>query len=217
MTRGHRGSLTLQCAASSSATPCRFIPALRPDRVPSPTTSATSRPATVDAVAPARYRIHFDASAEPRDKLERLRALMRGSVPDGDLAAIIDMPVSEKLARLESKRYGRTSQPRKTLAGTDPTPTSRHIPAAARRAVYERDGGRCSYNDRQGRRCGERHELEFHHRFPFGLGADQSPAGITLRCRTHNLLAAEQDHGSARIERHWRASIATRDASSSPG
>jgi len=33
MTRGHRGSLALQCAASSSATPCRFIPAHHSDGV----------------------------------------------------------------------------------------------------------------------------------------------------------------------------------------
>ena len=33
MTRGHRGWLTLQCANSSFATSCRFIPALLPGRI----------------------------------------------------------------------------------------------------------------------------------------------------------------------------------------
>jgi len=52
------------------------------------------------------------ASAESRDKLERLKDLMRSSVPDGDLGAIIDAAVTEKLERLEARRFGRT-----TIAG----------------------------------------------------------------------------------------------------
>jgi hypothetical protein len=39
----------------------------------------------VEPVASARFRIRFDARAELREKLERLQALMRSSVPDGDL------------------------------------------------------------------------------------------------------------------------------------
>src|SRR5262249_41685190 len=44
-------------------------------------------PATVQPLAPARYKIQFTASAELVQKLERLKGLMRSSVPDGDLAA----------------------------------------------------------------------------------------------------------------------------------
>jgi len=43
----------------------------------------------VEPLSPGRYRVQFTASAALRDKLERLTALMRFSVPDGDLAAII--------------------------------------------------------------------------------------------------------------------------------
>jgi len=59
----------------------------------------------IKPTAPARYKVEFTASAELRDKLERLKALMRSSVPDGDLAAIIDEAVTEKLERLETVRY----------------------------------------------------------------------------------------------------------------
>jgi hypothetical protein len=62
----------------------------------------------IESLAPARYKIQFTASAEFRDKLERLRGLMRSSVPDGDLAAIIEQAVTEKLERLESRRFART-------------------------------------------------------------------------------------------------------------
>ncbi len=51
---------------------------------------APAKPAAVTPLAPARYKVEFTASAELREKLERLRALMRSSVPDGDLTAIIE-------------------------------------------------------------------------------------------------------------------------------
>ena len=68
-------------------------------------------PETIEPLAPGRYKVQFTASAELRDKLDRLRALMRSSVPDGDLAAIIDAAVTEKLERLEARRFGRTKAP----------------------------------------------------------------------------------------------------------
>ena len=105
--------------------------------------SPRTRPAVVEPLAPGRYKVQFTASAELHDKLERLRALMRPSVPDGDLAAIVEQAVTEKLQRLEARRFGRTQAPRKTLSQSETSPTTRQIPAAVKRAVYERDGGRC--------------------------------------------------------------------------
>ena len=105
----------------------------------------------IEPLSPARYKVQFTASAELREKLERLQALMRSSIPDGDLAAVIEVAVSEKLDRLESRRFGRTKAPRMTLADTDVRAASRHVPAAVRRAVHERDEGRCHYVDQQGR------------------------------------------------------------------
>jgi hypothetical protein len=148
--------------------------------------------------------VQFTASAELRDKLERLSALMRSEVPDGDLAAIIERAVSETLERLEARRYAKTSSPRKRLADTDTAPTSRHIPAAVRRAVRERDGDRCRYVDEQGRRCSARDRLEFHHRHPFGMGGDHSPGNTHLLCPSHNRYLAERDYGQAAIGKHRR-------------
>ncbi len=108
--------------------------------------------ATIEPLAPARHKVCFTASTELRDKLERLQALMRPSIPDGDLAKIIDVAVSKELERIEAKRFAKTKAPRKALAETDTTPSSRHIPAAVRCVVHERDMGRCTYKDRYGRR-----------------------------------------------------------------
>jgi hypothetical protein len=163
---------------------------LRPDRVPtdqpeSPTGGATTRlelrpdavaslrhglPTVVEPLAPGRYRFQFTGSATLKGKLERLQALMRSRGSDGDLAAIIEAAVTEKLERLEAKRFAQTSVPRRTLKQTATAPRSRHIPAAVRRAVVERDGKRCRFADAQGRRCSERNRLDFHHVYPFGRG-----------------------------------------------
>jgi hypothetical protein len=176
------------------------LPALEsaPELVPTP---AHSRLAVVEPLSPARYKVQFTASAQLKDKLERLSALMRGEVPDADLAAIIERAVTEKLERLEARRYARTSAPRKALSGTETAPTSRHIPAAVRRAVARRDGIRCSYVDERGQRCSARDRLEFHHRHPFGIGGDHSPANVSLLCSSHNRYMAERDYGRAVVSR----------------
>ena len=163
--------------------PARAVGACRPPGAAPRPTSPRARPAVVEPLAPARYKVQFTASAELRDKLERLRALMRPSVPDGDLAAIVEHAVTEKLQRLEARRFARTNAPRKTLSESDTSPSTRQIPAAVKRVVYERDGGQCRYEDESGSRCTARRGLEFHHRHPFGHGGDHSPDGISLLCR----------------------------------
>jgi len=200
-------------------------PKLDPESRPSAPAAAAfrssdpSRRALVEPLAPARYQVRFTAGVELRDKLERLQALMRPSVPDGDLARIIEIAVSEKLERVETKRFGRAKSPRRRAAeaqrpvderrsadkpsgsgpsdrtASDTSPSSRHIPAAVRRLVHERDGGRCAYRSTDGRRCDKRHDLEFHHKHPFARGGDHNPANLTLLCRAHNTLLAEQDYG----------------------
>jgi hypothetical protein len=171
---------------------------LVPGRVEGP----PSPPALVEPLSRVRYKVQFTASAELRDKIERLTALMRSQVPNGDLAAIIEQAVTEKLERLEARRFASTAAPRKSLADTDTAKASRHVPAAVRRAVRERDEHRCSFVDETGRRCSERHRLELHHRHPFGLGGDHRPDNVSLLCSAHNRLMAERDYGKAAIRRH---------------
>jgi hypothetical protein len=193
------GLPTLEGEAASDAQ-------LRPDAIAAPRAVDRTRPAVVEPLAPARYRVQFTASAELRDKLHRLQALMRSSVPDGDLAAVIDAAVTEKLERLEARRLARTKAPRKALSGSETSPRTRQIPAAVKRAVNERDGGRCRYVDGQGRRCTARDGLEYHHRRPFALGGDHSPENVSLLCRAHNARLAEVDYGRVAMTRHRRPS-----------
>jgi hypothetical protein len=216
--------LAVSAGGGTSSEPGRppgLVPALVPERVESSARKSghgestipgetrpslsSSRRARLEPLAPARYKIQFTADAGLRDKLERLQALMRASVPDGDLGKIIEEAVTEKLGRLEAKRIGRTRAPRKTLAEADTTPTSRHIPAPVRRAVWARDGGRCSFVDARGTRCPARDRLEFHHHGkPFARGGDHRPENVRVMCRTHNVLMAERDFGREKMERYQK-------------
>ena len=187
---------------------------LGPDRVAEARANPAA-PARVQPLAPDRYKIQFTASAELREKLERLQALMRSSVPDGDLGAIIDQAVTEQLERLEAKRFGKARARRKTVAkadasdASDASASSRYIPASIRRSVHERDGGRCTFEDRRGRRCKARDRLEFHHHDrPFGRGGDHRPNNLRLMCRAHNTLLAEREYGREWMDQFGRQPIA---------
>ena len=180
----------------------RKLPApaqLRPDTVVLPKATAP-RPVPL---APARYKIQFTASAELKGKLERLQAL----VPDGDLAAIIEEAVTDKIERLEAKRFGKTKAPKKSVEETDTSPSSRYIPAAVRRAASERDGNQCTFLDAQGRRCSRRDDLQFHHREPYARGGDHSPGNIQMMCQPHNQYLAECEYGKEVMGR-YRGSLA---------
>jgi hypothetical protein len=155
--------------------------------------------ARVEVLAPERYKVQFTASAAFLDKLERLQGLLRSRFPDGNLALVLEEAVTEALERLEARRFGKTQRPR-----TDEVPEddgSRYIPAALRRAVQRRDEGRCSFVDERGRRCPERHRLEYHHRVPFGRGGGRSLDNICLMCRAHNQYLADRDYGKETMDR----------------
>ena len=208
--------------APSASAGCLVRPAreLRPDgvAVPAPERPA-SRRAAVEPTAPARYKVQFTASAELRSKLERLQALMRSDVPDGDVGAIIERAVTEKLQRLEARRFGLTARPRMAAEraqkrGNDPVDCThrrpgraRHLPAAVKRAVRERDGCRCSYVDAEGRRCTALHRLEFHHRHPFGYGGEHTAENLSLLCRAHNGYMAAIDYGGLRAGESRRSAL----------
>jgi hypothetical protein len=105
---------------------------LRPDAVASPAPAPVPS-GVVQPLARARYKVQFTASAELYDKLQRLQVLMRGAVPDGDLAVIIEQAVTEKLERFEPGDSRRRALPGKRCRRPIPPPpraTSR-LPSGA--------------------------------------------------------------------------------------
>ncbi len=79
-----------------------------------------------------------------------------------------------------------------------PRASGRAIPAAVRRQVWQRDGGCCSYVDRQtGRRCNSRHMIEMDHILPYALGGSADPENLRLVCGVHH-RHRHAPHGSRR-------------------
>ena len=169
-----------------------------------------------------RFRIQFTASKQLRDKLQQAQDLMRHAEPDSDLATLVERGIDLLLAEVKAKRFGipkrKASRARCTTEASKEERTtrvnehgsqkatatrsssrcsskqSRYIPSDIRRQVYERDKGRCTYRDAQGNRCSSR-AVEFHHHEPFALGGASTVDELSLRCRSHNLMAAEGDFG----------------------
>jgi hypothetical protein len=87
----------------------------------------------------------LEAGRETHAQLEELRALMRHQIPDGDIGKILARAVALLHAQVRKRKFAETSRPRSARSSASSNETSsRHIPAAIRRAVSQRDGGRCS-------------------------------------------------------------------------
>ena len=69
------------------------------------------------------------------------------------------------------------------------SPPRRHIPAAVRRHIWLRDGGRCCYRDPlTGRRCTSSHLLQIDHLLPVAQGGGPEPSNLALRCFAHHRM-----------------------------
>ncbi len=177
-------SATALPGAAASPQPTGETQALASPRLPSPAFAPPpARPAVVAPLAPQRYKVQFTASAETYEKLRLAQALLRHQVPDGDLGTIVDRALTALLRDVAKRRFAATDRPR----GSRGTASgSRHIPAAVRRAVWLRDGGRCAFVSHNGRRCTEQGFVEFHHVAPYGAGGESTADNVQLRCRAHN-------------------------------
>jgi hypothetical protein len=131
--------------------------------------------------------------------------LLRHQVPDGDLGEIFDRALTLLVEEARRKKYAKVSRPRSEKSSPgDRRTTSRHIPAEIRRVVEARDRGRCAFVSSDGRRCGSRDFLEFHHKEPWAHARRHAVSDIELRCRTHNQWAAVQDFGADYMARFQR-------------
>ena len=153
---------------------------------PLPILTSTSARTVVAPLAPERFKVQFTITRETRDKLRQVQDLMRHTIPNGDPAAIFDRALTMLLEDLQRKRFALTSRPR--TSGSVGA-RARHVPAAVRRTVWRRDGGRCAFVGSDSR-CGARDFLEFHHVVPFAVGGAATVENIELRCRAHNAYEA---------------------------
>ena len=190
---------TGQESAALAATPAAPVTPAPPARVvDQPTTS-------IAPLTPERFKIQLTVSRETHDRLRHAQNLMRHTLPSGDTAVIFEHALVLLVAELERKKVAQTERPGTARATS---PRSRHIPAAVRRVVWQRDGGRCAFRGAQGR-CTETGRLEFHHVKPFAAGGNASLTNIELRCRAHNLYEADDYFGIREPLISWEMDAAT--------
>ena len=163
--------------------------------------------AAADRVRPlgnGRYELKALIDAECQRGLEQLAGLLSHVDPRMTVGQLVGRLVREALDRHDpSRRRPRTgSRPAvsatstaQTRPGCDghaaPAPKSRAsgraIPAAVKREVWQRDGGRCRYVDpHTGRRCTSRHLLQIDHVLPYTLGGGSDPGNLRLLCHAHH-------------------------------
>ena len=149
-------------------------------------------PLVLKPLAPRRYKVQFTISAQTHARLRPVQALLRHRVPDGDPAKIFDQSLTLLLEHLQRTKLAAARRPRpQRSTGT----RSRHVPAAVKRHVWERDAGRCAFVGTRGR-CTETGFLEFHHVEPHAAGGMATTSNIELRCRTHNAYEADLFFGT---------------------
>ena len=123
----------------------------------------------VAPLSPGRYAFQFTGSQDTYEKLRYAQALLGHAVPSGELAEVFDRALDALIVRLEQRKFAATSRPRPRQRR--PSAGLRHVPAEVRRAVWERDGGRCTFVSAAGHRCEARARLEFDHVEPLSRGA----------------------------------------------
>ncbi len=173
--------------------------------------SRTAPPPRLEPLSETRYRVEFTASAALHDKIERARELLSHSIPDGDLATLIERGLDEIIERETRRRMG-AGKKRKSRApakSRTPSPRSRHVPLEVACIVRERDGHQCTFVDPKGRRCSERRFITIEHRQPFAHGGPATPENLTLLCRAHNA------HSARKVFRRGAHREATRRANES--
>jgi hypothetical protein len=204
-----------------AATPMRqSIATARSGMDPAHPVATPTRPAVLEPLAPDCYRVQFSASTVFYEKLRRAQNLLRHQIPSGNPAEVFERALTLLLEHLERTKLAATKRPRAKRAGhprrrpesgAPDAPESgapdgregravrtRYIPARVRRAVWERDGARCAFTSADGRRCGERGQMEFHHVEPHATGGRATVENISLRCRAHNGYEAELVFGPYR-------------------
>lgn len=97
-------------------------------------------------IARDRYDVTFSIGQDTHDKLQRAEVLLGHTIPNGDLATTLDRVLDLAIALLEKKKFGAGSKRPMRKNSSN----SRYVPAQVRRAVWQRDEGRCTFVSKNG-------------------------------------------------------------------
>ncbi len=156
-----------------------------------PTAPPTAAPVAARSkpipLSPGRYALQVTVDQETFELLRQAKDLLGHLSPAGDLADVLKRALDVLVKQLEQRKFAETSSPR----GRRSHANGRYIPAEIKRAVRQRDGGRCTFVGDNGRRCETGSMLEFDHAKPVARGGQTTEDNLRLRCRAHNQFEAD--------------------------
>ncbi|HEX8907728.1 MAG TPA: HNH endonuclease, partial [Anaeromyxobacteraceae bacterium] len=164
--------------------------------------------ATLEPVSADSYSLRATVDSAFKKDLDQLKGLLAHKFPGGDLGAVLREAVKCALEKhgkrkgaVEPSRKRKSPRPQERTAGEKARPAGREpIPAAVRREVWKRDGGRCACRSEDGHRCGSTWKLEIDHIKPAALGGPSTVDNLRVCCRTHNQLHADHAFGRAHMD-----------------
>jgi len=203
-------SLAFRTSETPSAS-LALVPAPRPAAPP-------PKPFTVEPLDGKLSRLHFTVSRRFLAKLEATRDALSHSHAGVSTEELLEACMDAVLAQY-ARRKGLVAKPRGTPASA-PTPSrasreasssaptpSRAIPAAVKRAAWQRAGGRCEWPLEGGGVCGSTCRLEFDHVNPVACGGLSTLDNIRVHCRPHNQHAARLVFGDDWMDRFMRPKV----------
>jgi 5-methylcytosine-specific restriction endonuclease McrA len=158
------------------------------------------------------HQVNCVIDDEVMQLIDRCRELLSGKYPTGvdynklllELAkSWLEKNDPVERAERREKRKQKAARPKPKTQ--EPGETSRYISPAIKDAVYNRDGGRCTYVGSDGKRCNSTWDLEIHHDgTPYALDGEHRIHNLKLLCAVHNKLMAERVFGRGNQERFKR-------------
>ena len=157
--------------------------------------TARARPPKERTLATGLTFITIEVTKEELLLIEKLR---EQNPPGQDTKSLLMDCVNQVLASREPKK----PRPSNFRGGVQ-SKNRRHIPAAVKREVMARAGGQCEFvSEVNGQRCCAQHDLEYDHRKPIAHGGDSTLDNLRVLCRNHNVDAAVETLGRAKMEEH---------------
>jgi hypothetical protein len=154
------------------------------------------RPEKKRVINATETEIRFTADQRLMEKLERLKNLMGHKQSAQTYAGLF-----EELADLALKKLVPMEKPAEVSPEKSSTTGTRYIPAKLKRAIWQRDKGKCSYVEPEsGKRCASKHALQYEHVIPFGKNGQSTFENLKLLCPNHNRFAAIQAYGLEKIQ-----------------
>jgi hypothetical protein len=205
-TRASVGTHSPVSPAEASGAGCLAANPVRPAEVPAlspsgPAARAGLVASTVEPLGPDLARFHLTVSRRFIVKLKAAKDALSHARPGASTEEVLEACLDLMLAE-RAKRKGLVENPRKTTGPADAF--ADRIPAAVRRAAFERADGRCEWRFASGVRCGCTTRLQFDHVVPKALGGPPTLENVRVLCAPHNRLAARRVFGDAWMDRYER-------------